>query len=358
MVDTFKRWFERVFDNPQLAALIALLVIIVIVLSLALDILTPLIIALILSYILDGAVESLQRWHLSRLTALTIVYLVFVGALLFVLIVILPLMTGQITAFLQDLPAIVSRGQALLLQLPEKYPVIDRQYLNHFIVSLREEMAVVAQSMLNILVVSIRGFITFLIYLVLVPLLIFFFLKDKTLLLEWAAGFLPSQENRSLTTQVWREVNGKISNYIRGKLLEIIIIWAVSWVVFEILGLNYAPLLSFFVGVSVIIPFLGAIIITIPVAMVAYAQWGLTADFVYLLVAYVVIQFLDGNLLVPLLFSEAVNLHPVAIISAILIFGGIWGVWGVFFAIPLATVVNAVLRVWPRQSAYYQSARG
>ena len=358
MVDTFKRWFERVFDNPQLAALIALLVIIVIVLSLALDILTPLIIALILSYILDGAMENLQRWHLSRLTALTITYLLFVGVLLFVLIVILPLMTGQITAFLQDLPAIVSRGQTLLLQLPEKYPrLIDEQYLNHFIVSLREEMAVVAQSMLNILVVSIRGFITFLIYLVLVPLLIFFFLKDKALLLEWAAGFLPSQENRSLTTQVWSEVNGKISNYIRGKLLEIIIVWAVSWIVFAALGLNYAPLLSFFVGVSVIVPFLGAIIITIPVAMVAYAQWGLSADFAYLLVAYVVIQFLDGNLLVPLLFSEAVNLHPVAIISAILIFGGIWGVWGVFFAIPLATVVNAVLRVWPRQPVY-ESAEG
>lgn len=349
MVDTFRRWFERVFSNPQLAALIVLLVIITIVLSLALDILTPLIIALILSYILDGAVENLQRWRLSRLWSLTVVYLVFIGALLFVLVVMLPLMTVQITAFLQDLPAIVSRGQAVLLQLPEKYPeLIDKQQINHFITSLREEMAVVAQSMLNILVVSIRGFITILIYLVLVPLLIFFFLKDKMLLLEWGTGFLPSKENRSLTTQVWREVNSKISNYIRGKLLEIIIVWFVSWVVFEMLGLNYAPLLSFLVGISVIIPFLGAIIITIPVAMVAYAQWGLSSEFIYLMIAYAVIQFLDGNLLVPLLFSEAVNLHPVAIISAILIFGGIWGVWGVFFAIPLATVINAVLRVWPR----------
>jgi putative permease len=68
----------------------------------------------------------------------------------------------------------------------------------------------------------------------------------------------------------------------------------------------------------------------------------------YVLIAYTVIQTLDGVVLVPLLFSEAVNLHPVAIIVAILFFGGLWGFWGVFFAIPLATVVKAVIAAWPR----------
>jgi putative permease len=63
--------------------------------------------------------------------------------------------------------------------------------------------------------------------------------------------------------------------------------------------------------------------------------------------AYGIVQALDGNVLVPLLFSEAVNLHPVAIIVAVLVFGGLWGLWGVFFAIPLATLVKAVLNAWP-----------
>ena len=62
------------------------------------------------------------------------------------------------------------------------------------------------------------------------------------------------------------------------------------------------------------------------------------------------IQFLDGNILVPLLFSELVNLHPVAIILAVLFFGGLWGVWGVFFAIPLATLISAVINAWPSAS--------
>lgn len=68
----------------------------------------------------------------------------------------------------------------------------------------------------------------------------------------------------------------------------------------------------------------------------------------YLMIAYGIIQALDGNVLVPLLFSEAVNLHPVAIIVAVLVFGGLWGFWGVFFAIPLATLIKAILNAWPK----------
>ena len=73
--------------------------------------------------------------------------------------------------------------------------------------------------------------------------------------------------------------------------------------------------------------------------------------------SYFVIQFLDGNVLVPILFSEAVNLHPLAIIVAILVFGGLWGFWGVFFAIPLATLVKALINVWPIHDEIQKQAK-
>ncbi|CAN0599704.1 unnamed protein product, partial [Laminaria digitata] len=97
----------------------------------------------------------------------------------------------------------------------------------------------------------------------------------------------------------------------------------------------------------VIIPYLGAALVTLPVLLVGFFQWGFTNEFYWLMAVYFVIQGLDGNVLVPLLFSEAVNLHPVAIILAVLFFGGIWGLWGVFFAIPLATLIKAVINAWP-----------
>jgi putative permease len=189
------------------------------------------------------------------------------------------------------------------------------------------------------------GIITILVYLVLMPLLVFFFLKDKQLIVNWFTRMLPSE--RPLAVQVWRDVDAQISNYVRGKFWEVLVVWVASFVAFRFFGLQYAMLLSVLVGLSVIIPYIGATVVTFPVLLVAWFQWGWGPDFGWLAVTYLVIQALDGNVLVPLLFSEVVSLHPVAIIVAILVFGGLWGFWGVFFAIPLATLVNAVLQAWP-----------
>ena len=97
-----------------------------------------------------------------------------------------------------------------------------------------------------------------------------------------------------------------------------------------------------------IVPYIDAYLLIIPVVLVAFFQFGVSGDFYWIVALYFFIQVLDGNVLVPLLFSEAVNLHPVAIVIAVLIFGGVWGVWGVFFAIPLATLFNVLLVSWPR----------
>ena len=130
-----------------------------------------------------------------------------------------------------------------------------------------------------------------------------------------------------------------------------------TFVVFEFLGLNYAALLALTVGLSVLIPFVGAAVVTIPVALVAIFQFGWTWDMAWILIAYAVIQALDGNFLVPLLFSEAVDLHPITIIVAVLAFGGLWGIWGVFFAIPLATLVKAIYNAWPVQGSRVRNCR-
>ena len=161
--------------------------------------------------------------------------------------------------------------------------------------------------------------------------------------------YFASLHRSRVTVSVWREVDAQIGNYVRGKVLEILIVWIVTYVVFELLDLQFAMLLSMIVGFSVLIPYIGAAVVTIPVALVALFQFGFSAELAWVLVAYAVIQALDGNVLVPVLFSEVVSLHPVAIIVAVLVFGGLWGFWGVFFAIPLATLVNAVLRAWPRR---------
>jgi putative permease len=206
-------------------------------------------------------------------------------------------------------------------------------------------LATMGQALVTWSLSSVVNVVSLLVFLVLVPILVFFFMKDKARLIQWMVAYLP--KNHDLAASVWSEVDGQIGNYVRGKSLEIIIIGSATFVTFSLMGLQYSALLSTLVGFSVLIPYIGAAVVTLPVAIVAFFQFGWGWDFGSIMIAYGVIQAIDGNLLVPLLFSEVVNLHPIAIIVAILIFGGLWGFWGVFFAIPLATVVNAVLRAWP-----------
>ena len=342
-------WWTRYLSDPQVVLLVLFLALGLVVFTLAGDILAPIITSLVIAYVLDGGISFLKRRGMPRGWSLTVIYFGFVVTVVVAIFGVSPLLSQQIVLFLQDLPNIIARGQNVLMQLPDKYPeYIESEHVRQVIDSFRSEITSLAQGMLSMSLASVAGFITLLVYLVLVPLLIFFFLKDKEQLIAWVTQLLPKKENRALTRAVWLEVNSGISGYIRGKLIEIAVVWGVSWLVFVLLGLKYAPLLSFLVGISVVVPYLGAAVVTIPVAMVAYAQWGFDSQFMYVMIAYVVLQFLDGNILVPLLFSEIVNLHPIAIISAVLVFGSIWGIWGVFFAIPLATLVNAVLKAWPR----------
>jgi putative permease len=224
------------------------------------------------------------------------------------------------------------------------YPdFLSEEQLSTLVNTLRAELTLMAQQVLSLS--SVLSLFTMLIYLVLMPLLVFFFLQDKILIINWIKQFLP--EDIQLVKRVWQEVNLQIGNYVRGKVIEIILVWAATGITLALMGMNYAMLLGFLVGLSVIIPYIGSLVVTVPVVIVGYFQWGLDTHFMYVMALYTIIQVLDGNVLVPLLFSEVVNLHPVAIILAVLIFGGLWGFWGVFFAIPLATLVNAVINAWP-----------
>ncbi len=190
----------------------------------------------------------------------------------------------------------------------------------------------------------------------LVPILVFFLLKDRERLVDFILSLLPRK--RTLMTRIWHEMDSQIANYVRGKFIEIMIVGTVAFLTFAFFGLPYTALLSVMVGFSVLVPYIGAAVATLPVAAVAGFHFGMTDEFLYVLVAYGVIQALDGNVLVPVLFSEAVNLHPVSIIVAVLFFGGIWGFWGIFFAIPLATLLKALVYAWPRGIKRHRQVEG
>ena len=353
MFEYINSWYRRYFTDPQAALLVVLLVVGFAIVFTMGKMLAPLIAATIIAYLLEGPVQKTQKKLTSRSLSVYIVFILFMTFLGFLLVGLLPILSRQLSQFLQEVPYMIANGQELLLKLPEKYPeIISEAAVREVIHAIKGGVSDLGQNVLSISLASIPAIISVLVYLILVPVMIFFFLKDKEIIISWLTRFLPAE--RQLITEIWHEMDGQIGNYIRGKANEILIVFAVSFVLFTLMDLNYASLLALAVGLSVLIPYIGAAVVTLPVALVGYFQWGLDSQFTWLMISYMILQFLDGNVLVPVLFSDAVNLHPIAIIVAILVFGGLWGFLGVFFAIPLATLVKALINIWPTTADYLQ----
>lgn len=345
MLNVFERWYKRKFSNPDSMMLLMMLLISSLLLLVWGNILMPVIVAAVIAYLLDWPVVQLCRLGLSRTYTSMLVLFGFISLSILAFIGIVPVVTQQSINLIKEMPQIWAEGQAWLLRLPERYPdFVEATYIENMLSGMNERIVGIGEQVLSASVNSLGNLGILLIYCILVPLMVFFMLKDKTLLVDNLSDLLPKE--RRLIKQVGSEMNLQIANYIRGKVIEIIIVGTVSAVTFALMDLRYALLLGVLVGFSVLIPYIGAAFVTLPVAIVALFQWGISPEFWYLMLAYGIIQALDGNALVPILFSEAVSLHPIYIIIAVLFFGGLWGFWGVFFAIPLATLVKAVTKAW------------
>ena len=348
MFKVLRDWMQRYFSDEEavvLAVLLSLAFAIVLTLG---GMLAPVLAGMVLAYLMQGLVSGLERLRVPSGVAVGVVFALFMGALAVFMLVLMPLLWHQFITLFNELPGMLGKWQSLLLLLPERYPhlVSDEQVLQA-IEAMRGEIGKFGQWALTLSLSSLPLLVNIMIYLVLVPILVFFFLKDRAMIGRWVHGYLPRE--RTLITRVAQDMNRQIANYIRGKVIEIFICGIATYIAFVALGLNYAALLALLVGLSVVVPYVGAVVVTVPVTLIALFQWGWGDQFIYLMAVYGIIQAVDGNVLVPLLFSEAVNLHPVAIICAVLLFGGLWGFWGVFFAIPLATLFKAVLDAWPKQ---------
>lgn len=349
MLRYLRNWFQRRFSDPHAVTLTLLLIIGFALIIFAGQILAPILVAIALAYLLEWPVARLQRVGFGRLYAVLIVFLLFITFALLLVFFLVPVIWQQSVNLLSELPLIAQAWRDLMESAEEIAPAfIDGSQIQMFTDKVNDRLLQFGQGILERSWNTIVLLAVFLVYMIIVPLLVFFMLKDKELLLAHFNRVLPEQ--RRLISQVGTEMNSQIMNYIRGKSAEIVIVGVVTYITFSLFDLRYSALLATLVGLSVLVPYIGAAVVTIPVALVGLFQFGISPTLFWLVFAYLVIQALDGNVLVPVLFSEAVSLNPVYIIAAVLVFGGIWGFWGVFFAIPLASLVKAVITALSQQT--------
>lgn len=348
MIKFLKDWYENNLTDPNQVSLAMVILSSILIIYILIQTISPILVAIVLAYMLEGLVQYLAKGsNISRNLSVMIVFIVFMIVSIIALFMLLPLLLDQLMLFVKSLPQIFNKSKELILGMYNQNDYIPKEYIENIFMGLQGEISKLGNSIFAYSLASAGGLFTIIVYTILVPIMIFFMLFDKHTINDWIARFFPRK--LELTQVAYSELNIKIGNYIRCKFIEIIIVWLASFVLFISFGLNYSLLLSFLCGLSVIIPYVGMIAVTIPIVLVSYFQWGIASEFWYIVLGHLVIQAVDGNVVVPILFSDAVNIHPFAILLSILFFGSVWGIWGVFFAIPLAVLINTILNVWPKR---------
>jgi len=341
MENTYQKYLEK-FRDPRFFTLALVILAFAILIIFFRKPLAPFVISLVLAYFLDGLICRLMEYYPSRKIALVIVFPSFLLLYLVMIIGPLQLAAKQTILLIKRLPEMAPKIQALFLSFLEYLSEVlppDRQ--EKLTGVLMENLKSWGQYFVTTTISSLNEISLWLVYLVLIPLLVFFMVKDKERLQKSFLRLLPRE--RELVNRVWEETEVRISNYIQGKVWEILLVGTVSTLVFYLMGFEYPSLLGLLTGFSVIIPFVGAFGAAIPLFILGYVQWGATGDLWWIMIAYLVIQVVDGNIVAPLIFSEAVKLHPLFILLSVFIFGSLWGLWGVFFAIPMATLIKSIL---------------
>ncbi len=216
-----KDWFERYFSDPQVIILALLLASVFAGVMLFGGILAPVLASVVMAYLLEAPVTKMEQWGIPRLIAASVVYVVFVILCLLFVFVLIPELSRQVTGLLQTAPEMVAQGQALLLSLPDRYPEAFTEaqvqdWIGQFGAEIQEGLQFLASSWVKVGV----GATYAMVYMVLIPFLVFFMLKDKKLIIGWFQGFLP--QDYSLVRVVWKDVDKQVGNYVRGKAIEIL----------------------------------------------------------------------------------------------------------------------------------------
>jgi putative permease len=303
----------------------------------------PVLLSLIVAFLLDPAVNFFERESIGRTGSIFIVYaLVSIFILLMMLLIGPPNWNGMLKALQADFPRYFGRAvdyfnlklSALQTQLPffKNYDLADK------LRSSTEELIgmVLTQTPKS----ALRIGSLFL----LVPLFSFFFLRDSRRIMRGIISLTPNRYFE-MALDIYDHVSWQLAHFIRGRILEALIIGIVVWMGLSLTDIRYAPILGIIAGVTNLVPYIGPIVGMVPGLIIALVDLGMGAQFWWILCVYLLIAqiILDNFILIPILISRVSNLHPLLVILAIVMGGKLYGVLGMIIGVPIASIINIII---------------
>ncbi len=317
----------------------------------------PVLLSLIVTFLLDPLVQFFERTQISRTTSIFAVYAIFL--IVFILLLTLigpPNWRSMLDALQADFPRYISRVleylNSLLASVHNQFP-----YLENYDISGKVRQW--AQEFLGLILLETpRSAMRIGSLFLLVPLFSFFFLRDSRRIMRNLISLTPNRYFE-MVLDIYDHVSWQLANFIRGRILEAMLIGLVVWLGLSLTDIRYAPLLGVIAGVTNLVPYIGPIVGMIPGLVIALVDLGAGPQFwwifcVYLLIAQVI---LDNFILIPILISRVSNLHPLWVILAIVMGGKLYGVLGMIIGVPIASVIKIAILEIRHYRSNFNSAR-
>ncbi len=311
-------------------------------------ILLPFVAGMALAYLLDPVADRLEKLGLSRLAATLTILILFIVVFVLALIVILPVLGGQLAGFIGSMPQLVGNLQRLIVELiGDRLPAMTGISIKDLQSNLGEIVGQGAGWVGGLLKSIWNGgqaILSIASLFVVTPVVAFYLLLDWDRMVEKIDGWLP-RDHADTIHRLAREMNLAVAGFMRGQVSVCLILGTFYAVGLAAVGLNFGLLIGLGAGLISFIPYVGAtvgLVVSLGVALVQF--WPDWPWIVAVFGVFAVGQFLEGNVLQPRLVGRSVGLHPVWLMFALFAFGYLLGFVGLLMAVPAAAVVGVLIR--------------
>jgi predicted PurR-regulated permease PerM len=311
-------------------------------------VLTPVLIAAMLAYLGDPIVDRLEALRLSRTAAISIAFTLMMFATLSLALVLVPLLQRQFQTLIENLPIAVewlkSHVLAKILALSGSEALkFDGAAVKQAISSHWQEVSGVLTGILGRISYSGQILVGWLLYVILIPVVTFYLLRDWDIFIAQVHDLLPRRYERTIASLA-RECDQMLAQFLRGQLLVMLALAVFYTLALWVVGLNLAFLVGVLAGLISFVPYLGAIVGVVTASLAALVQFHELIHMVDILIVFALGHVLEGMVLSPRLIGERLGLHPVAVIFAVMAGGHLFGFLGILLALPATAVIVVLLR--------------
>ncbi|MGM9850428.1 MAG: AI-2E family transporter [Bacilli bacterium] len=308
-----------------------------------LKVMSPLVIGFIIAWLFDPLVKWLQKKGIRRSIGTAITYVILIGAIALVMGGLIPLLSEQINEFIKVIPNIIDKAQVVLDETLGRLSVIDGLDIEALKKEILDKIIEIGTNITSdipsLLVTFVKNIFSGMGSIVVGLVIGFYLLMSFDNVNETVITLLPKRIQRN-TNEIFYEVNGSLRRFVLGAALDSLLIFIVSSIGFTIVGLKAPFLFALFCALTNVIPYAGPYIGGIPAVIVGFSQGGAVGIFTLLII--VIVQFLEGNFIQPLVMSKTTKLHPVTIMTGLLVFGHFWGIIGMFISTPIIASLKAI----------------